>query len=156
MNNIEYLTNGDFENAVERGYKGVGWYFWDEVEQDCYGPYLTYDQALVALDKYAENLMNDKLKTTQDRIDEIMDNFNFNKVEETMKALNWQWSSTNGVPEQHELRKQARRLLKDVSTKNVSESDFRYYISTGGFKATKYFDGDLALEFIVSSWDNSI
>jgi hypothetical protein len=57
------------------------------------------------------------------------------------------------VPEQHELRKLARRLLKDVSTKSVSQSDFRYTVATGGFKAIKYYDGELGLEFIVSSWD---
>jgi hypothetical protein len=150
---IEYLYFPNNKDLESRGYSGKGYYFWDEAEQDCYGPYLTYDQALVALDKYAENLMNDKLKTTQEKIDHIMDHFNFNKVEETMKALNWKWALANGVPQQYELRTEARRLLKDAASKNVSESDLRYYVSTGGFKATKYFDGELELEFIVTSWN---
>lgn len=68
----------------------------------------------------------------QDKIDDIMDNFDFNKVETVMKATNWTWASTHGVPVKHELRKQARELLKSVS---------------------KYYDGELELEFIMSKWD---
>jgi hypothetical protein len=57
MNNIEYLTNGDFENAVERGYKGVGYYFWDEADgQYCYGPYATKELAIMKLNEYGETL----------------------------------------------------------------------------------------------------
>jgi len=154
---IEYLNFPNDKDLESRGYNGRGYYFWDEADgQYCHGPYLTHDQALIAFDKYAENLMNDKIKTTQDRIDEIMDNFNFNKVEQTMKALNWQWSSIDGVPEEHELRKLARRLLKDISTKNVSQSDFRYTLATGGFKAIKYYDGGLELEFVVTSWSSPL
>ena len=96
------------------------------------------------------------MKATQDRIDEIMDNFDFAKVEQAMKAVNWTWASTDGVPEQYELRREARRLLKDVASKNVRESDMRYAVATGGFKATKYFDGELQLDFILASWDTSV
>ena len=97
--------------------------------------------------------MKKQLTMQQDKIDDIMDNFNFNKVETIMKATNWTWASTHGVPVEHELRKQARELLKSVSQHYVSELGFRYAISTGGFKATKYYDGELELEFIVAKWD---
>jgi len=95
------------------------------------------------------------MKTTQDRIDEIMDNFDFKKVEQTMKALDWKWGMADSIPEEYELRREARRLLKDVASENVRESDLRYAVATGGFKATKYFDGGLELEFIVTSWDTN-
>lgn len=58
----------------------------------------------------------------QDKIDDIMDNFDFSKVETIMKATNWTWASTNGVPAEHELRKQARELLKvyaDIMYQNL-------------------------------------
>ena len=97
--------------------------------------------------------MKAQLTMQQDKIDDIMDNFNFNKVETVMKATNWTWASANGVPAEHELRKQARKLLKSVSQHYVSELGFRYSISTGGFKATKYYDGGLELEFIIAKWD---
>lgn len=93
------------------------------------------------------------MKTTQEKIDCIMDWFNFSKVEKAMNALNWIWSDGN-VPTEPQLRQTARRLLKDVSTKNVNEKDFKYSISTGGFCATKYYDGELELQFIVSSWQS--
>ena len=89
----------------------------------------------------------------QDKIDDIMDNFDFSKVETVMNATNWAWASTHGVPVEHEIRKQARELLKSVSQHYVSELGFRYAIYTGGFKATKYYNGELELEFIVTKWD---
>lgn len=104
------------------------------------------------MDKLKNN-MKKQLTIQQDKIDDIMDNFDFNKVETVMKATNWTWASTHGVPVEHELRKQARELLKSVSQHYVSELDFRYAISTGGFKATKYYDGELELEFIMAKWD---
>ena len=97
--------------------------------------------------------MKKQLTIRQDKIDDIMDNFDFNKVETVMKATNWTWASTHGVPVEHELRKQARELLKSVSQHYVSQLGFRYAISTGGFKATKYYDGELELEFIMAKWD---
>ena len=104
------------------------------------------------MDKLKNN-MKKQLTIQQDKIDDIMDNFNFNKVETIMKATNWTWASTHGVPVEHELRKQARELLKSVSQHYVSQLGFRYAISTGGFKATKYYDGELELEFIMAKWD---
>ena len=57
MNNIEYLTSGYFDNAVERGYNGVGWYFWDEADgQYCYGPYHTKEIAKQKMKEYGETL----------------------------------------------------------------------------------------------------
>ena len=91
----------------------------------------------------------------QDKIDDIMDNFDFSKVETVMKATNWTWASTNGVPAEHELRKQARELLKSVCRHYVSELGFRYAISTGGFKATKYYERAASLlnfDTMVSFW----
>ena len=93
------------------------------------------------------------MKTTQEKIDCIMDWFNFAKVEKAMTALNWTW--TDGVPNEPELRQLARRLLKDISAKNVTQSEFRRYIATGGFRATKYYDGELELEFILSGWESA-
>jgi len=57
MNNIEYLTSGYFDNAVERGYNGVGWYFWDEADgQYCYGPYDTKETAQQKMKDYYNTL----------------------------------------------------------------------------------------------------
>jgi hypothetical protein len=57
MNNIEYLSSGYFDNAAERGYNGVGWYFWDEADgQYCYGPYNTKELAIEKMKQYYSTL----------------------------------------------------------------------------------------------------
>jgi len=77
-------------------------------------------------------------------IDEILDEFDFEKVHKVMTALDWEWYSTDGVPSIAELRREARRLLKDlVNGRHQS-------ISTGGFTAYMH-DGLLGLRFEVSS-----
>lgn len=96
--------------------------------------------------------MNDKIKTAQDNIDHIMDNFDFAKVVKTMEALNWQWSSTNGVPNESEARTFARGLLKQAAARVVSKEENHCYIGCGGFVARKYYDEGLELEFVLTSW----
>jgi len=155
---IEYLNFPNDKDLESRGYNGKGYYFWDEADgQYCYGPYSTYDQALVAFDKYAENLMNDKAKTTQDRIDEIMDNFDFAKVVKAMEALDWNWATAHaddGIPSEYEARAFARNLLKQAAARIVSKEDNCYYLGCGGFVVRKYYDGGLELEFVLTSWSS--
>lgn len=98
--------------------------------------------------------------TEQDReaIDEILDCFDFYKVEQVMKHLEWKWHSCGGVPERWDLRKSARESLEQVAT-NLNTKASEYYIGTGGFFAEgKLYPGDtkkyLKLSFVVSEWDN--
>lgn len=82
-----------------------------------------------------------------EQIDEIMDYFDFRRVHETMKALNWTWADTApDVPEEYQLRQVARQLLR-----RVSERKFPGLVATGGFVA-KREAGRLSLEFVVSEW----
>jgi hypothetical protein len=88
--------------------------------------------------------MDEKL-TNQEAIEDLLDKFDFNKVQKAMEVLNWKWSSAEyGIPSIYELRKTARRLLKDAYENGVTE------VSTGGFSAK--YDGNskekwLYLEF---------
>jgi hypothetical protein len=86
--------------------------------------------------------------TKQELIDEILDQFDFEKVHLTMKALGWEWMDV-GVPEAPNLRKSARRLLQEA-TKSPSPYS---KISSGGFVVEKDVDGFLELRFEVSSWN---
>lgn len=45
-----------FPDAELAGWKGPGWYFWDEVGQYCYGPYPLEDEALEHLENYCYQL----------------------------------------------------------------------------------------------------
>ena len=100
--------------------------------------------------------MNDKIKEAQDNIDYIMDNFDFGRVIKTMEALDWRWTSTDGVPDEYEARTFARKLLKQAAARIVSKEENHCYISCGGFVARKYYDGGLELEFVLTSWGSPL
>lgn len=56
-NSVQYLPNVDFDNALDRGWKGPGWYFWDEADgQYCYGPYKNKEIAIRRLKEYCDTL----------------------------------------------------------------------------------------------------
>lgn len=74
-------------------------------------------------------------QTLRDKIDEIMDVFDFEKVKKVMDCLDWKYYDDTDkyyYPDVVDLRKTARRLLLD--------SYFCRYISTGGFIAEYYED----------------
>ena len=82
-------------------------------------------------------------------IDNILDEFDFEKVHKVMEFLEWRWS--NAVPTIADMRRLARNLLKECA-----ESDM-LAIATGGFQVHKHvIDGTiyLTLEFVLTSWDN--
>ena len=80
------------------------------------------------------------------RIDKIMDNFNFHKVARVMEFLHWGWGDT-GVPSESEIRKFARRQMEEACKQNYRES------STGGFSVRR-ISGEIYLTFELASWDS--
>lgn len=85
---------------------------------------------------------------TKKKIKKILKHFDFAQVHDVMTHLNWTWNSTgNKVPDLDQLKEFAKKLLFEVADRN----EF-YYLSSGGFKATRYEDGSLELEFILTDW----
>ena len=85
----------------------------------------------------------------QEIIDEIMDNFDFEKVHKTMIALNWGWADSDGglsIPDLSDIKKSARCRLKTAMEENVS-------CASGGFFVEKE-DDYISLKFVVAEWDN--
>jgi hypothetical protein len=82
-----------------------------------------------------------------DEIEDLLDNFDFQKVKRTMDAVNWTWASTRGVPDIPDLRKQARELLRMA----VEYPRDHYFVATGGLVVRKR-DGLLSLTFEVADW----
>lgn len=72
----------------------------------------------------------------QKQIDNIMDFFDFHKVQKMMEAVEWTWHG-EGVPIEPDLRQTARKLLQQLVEENIAEC------GTGGFTASrfKYEDG---------------
>lgn len=80
-------------------------------------------------------------------IDEILDEFDFEKVHRVMQALDWKWHNTDGVPSIADLRRMARSLLNQVV-----ESKGIHSVGSGGFTAYMHH-GLLGLRFEVSSYE---
>jgi len=99
--------------------------------------------------------------TTQSAIENIIENFNWERVHNTMLTLDWRWATYNSgteVPSIGALVITAHRLLNDaclLALKNKSDVK----TATGGFhakalycKETNQID-NLELYFQITSWD---
>jgi hypothetical protein len=77
------------------------------------------------------------------KIDEIMDEFNFGKVAKVMESLKWSWCLT-GVPCEAEIRREARKQLKQLIRENNENpnkrGDWQKAFFSGGIFA-KHFGG---------------
>lgn len=88
-------------------------------------------------------------------IDEVLDEFDFDRVHEVMKLLNWQWQTAcankREIPSHYRLITSARNSLRN-SVKNG-------FYATGGFAARYHSasqgeDEWFTLEFVVCSASN--
>ena len=90
-----------------------------------------------------------------DAIGKVMDYFDFSRVHKVMTALEWKWSTLDDgprVPDEVEIRTEARRLLTQAVKEKMS-------IATGGFYAMYHNNEDVEwidLKFVVENWDEVI
>jgi hypothetical protein len=96
----------------------------------------------------------------QEDVDNIINNFQFDRVEKVMKVLNWEWIDA-GIPSIEQIRDKARSLLIEakryVSTSTKFESEYRVSICGFTVDAHKVGNSDkvyLRLAFEVAEWDN--
>jgi hypothetical protein len=90
-----------------------------------------------------------------DAVDEILDNFDFHQVKQVTDLLNWQYFNVEGPLEVRDLRKMARKLLRDTVQKLDKEDG--YDTGSGGFYVHGFKDfGNkyLELKFCVTEWNN--
>jgi hypothetical protein len=98
-------------------------------------------------------------------VDEIIENFDFDKVERVMECLGWKWSSYSGSeqPSISQLINRARILLINSANLRLGEYKDEYWEQgiingTGGFTATAHCDETktkitgLKLEFTVEEY----
>jgi hypothetical protein len=98
-------------------------------------------------------------KRHQQMMFDILNNFDFQKVHDTMKCLNWTWYP-KGIPTADYIVFSAREKIESV-IKNClldAKPDQEYFVSSGGLKATAIKDDYgqitfLELEFILTSWE---
>ncbi len=87
------------------------------------------------------------------RVVQIMHEFDFERVQRTMRALNWEWSNSiegeKSVPGLEKLKKKARELLSFVCSSDIDTTS----VASGGLQAYKSVAG-LGLRFIVEDrWE---
>ena len=85
-------------------------------------------------------------------IREILEEFNFAKVNRVMLALGWTWHHIGRTPEIGELKKMAERLLTETT---IGEGN-PCYVSSGGFEAICDTEKKaMRLLFITEEWEAS-
>jgi hypothetical protein len=72
------------------------------------------------------------MKTLEKHIDEVMDWFDFDKVEKTMKFLNWEWHN-EGVPTIPGMRQHVRGFMRELYAEGQNQESFRSVRASGGF-----------------------
>lgn len=95
-------------------------------------------------------------------LDEIMDNFDFDRVKQTMDALDWTWcwvgeenvAQARRGPTVDEIKQTAADLLWNLAVDPDPENTFR---AIGGFRAERDFSDPenpwMRLSFEVTDWD---
>ena len=101
--------------------------------------------------------------STLERIDQVMDSFDFEKVLKVMKVLDWKYADPDGTlvnPDIARLRRVARSCLRNAYRCSVKYGDDASICGSGGFEA-RYDPADkeehemFTLRFIaeeLSSW----
>lgn len=94
-------------------------------------------------------------KNKQEQIDDIMDNFDFNRVARVMDFLDWKWSLKEyRVPVEPEIRKQVRQHLSKAYDRGQGQGR-KYTLCTGGFACS--YDpqySELSLTFELDGWSS--
>ena len=117
------------------------------------------------LNKISGTPVKQKL-TVEDMINEIMEEFDFVKVERIMFHLNWKWGGSDyRIPNIDELREAAEERLRNAVESRLDDYRDKHHevgiiSATGGFTATAWCNEakteitGLKLEFIVTDWDS--
>lgn len=76
----------------------------------------------------------------QDKMDEILDEFDFAKVAEVMDSLDWKWGTLGHVPMQGDIRRAVREQMRILTLKNNSK------LNKGKEWGEEYFSGGLQIK----------
>lgn len=63
---VDYYDEG-WMDAEEAGYEGPGWYFWDETQTTCFGPYPDSDTAYSERDRYIREVLGERTQSDNRR-----------------------------------------------------------------------------------------
>jgi len=102
-------------------------------------------------------------QTTKEKLEYIIEKFNFERVHLTMTHLDWGWINKSiglTVPTMLRLKTSARDLLSRAYSELMKHTDrSEYTCGTGGFEATCWSDPEnigefgFTLKFVLTEWD---
>ena len=98
-------------------------------------------------------------------VEEVIENFDFEKVHEVMKILNWKWDGDNPgelptIPTVEKMKEVVKDLFRSMEdqieiAKSSTWFDCTSTSSAGGFRAT--IDGDVyTLEFVLEEYETDL
>lgn len=101
-------------------------------------------------------------KEHEDRmIENIIECFDFDRCQFVMRNTGWTWGFNGYFPTVDDLKRAARERIKNAIeiAKKEKHSNYPYYCSSGGLKATARVNRyghiySIELEFILTSWDS--
>lgn len=85
-------------------------------------------------------------------LEAIIKEFDWERVERTMQALDWTWTTHNRVPTIPEMKETVRDLALSLREYRYDNPDVTE-VGTGGFILRKWGEG-YELAFEVAHWDN--
>jgi hypothetical protein len=91
----------------------------------------------------------------EEQIQDIMEEFDFDKVWNTMRFLKWEWRG-QGIPNIHQLKEAAAGHLRSAA-EYFHNSDERadVLVGSGGLEAS-YSNYGMRLKFVLEDWDTVI
>lgn len=93
-------------------------------------------------------------------VEQVMSNFDFDRVKKVMDFLKWEWASQDGefkIPSTYELIEFAKRELWNVLERSY-ETKIDMQTMCGGFKVkVEWYDDEcyLTLSFVLTQWSEN-
>lgn len=89
-----------------------------------------------------------KIDYLHDQKKHILQEFRYNRVAATMEALDWKWSSIDGIPSADQIKDRLERLLDQFIDRLLDSNNGKRYLQTCGFQLTAK-DWQIEVLFIV-------
>lgn len=96
----------------------------------------------------------DKKKFYRQKLQELIYEFEFWKVERIMEALEWRWIGITGCPKRDDMIKVVESLYESIENRVLKEE--HCFCATGGFKLTFNPEEDKELSLVFEAVTNSV
>lgn len=96
----------------------------------------------------------DKKKFYRQKLQELIDEFDFWKIECVMAVLGWTWANNNGYPKKNDMIKVVKTLYNSIESR-VLKGEHCFCV-TGGFKLTFNPEEDNELSLVFEAATNSV